>query len=166
MKKKLSHHQSGSRRKTWWFGALAVGLATLSAQAQINPYAVPWFKIAGGGATAPSTGGVYALSGTIGQVDAGRVGTTNIQYRLEGGFWAVAVQQLGFPLLTATRADTNAVLTWVSTETGFIVQSTTNLGFPTVWSDVGSAAWTNGDTNALSIPLNNASRAFFRLRRP
>jgi len=32
-------------------------------------YSIDWYKIAGGGGT--STGGVYAVSGTIGQHDAG-----------------------------------------------------------------------------------------------
>ncbi|MBI3881948.1 MAG: hypothetical protein HY301_18040 [Verrucomicrobia bacterium] len=86
------------------------------ANAQTN-YAIPWFKIAGGGATAPSTGGVYTLSGTIGQPDAGRVATTNDSFRLEGGFWGIAVQQAGYPVLTLTRSGTNAFVTWVTAET-------------------------------------------------
>jgi hypothetical protein len=56
--------------------------------------------VAGGGGT--STGGVYAVSGTIGQLDAS--GTmTGGSYSLTGGFWALyAVQTPGAPTLTIT----------------------------------------------------------------
>ena len=43
------------------------GLFALAAPAQ--QYSIDWYKIAGGGGT--STGGTYAVSGTIGQHDAG-----------------------------------------------------------------------------------------------
>lgn len=50
----------------------------ISASAQ---YAINWHTIDGGGGT--STGGVYAIRGTIGQPDAG---VTNGQYALTGSF--------------------------------------------------------------------------------
>ena len=46
--------------------ALLAGLLSASAQ----PYTIDWWTIDGGGGT--STGGVYSVSGTIGQPDAGR----------------------------------------------------------------------------------------------
>jgi hypothetical protein len=46
--------------------SLAMSLMCLAAYAQ--SYSVDWYKIAGGGGT--STGGVYSVSGTIGQPDA------------------------------------------------------------------------------------------------
>ncbi len=49
-------------------------------------YSIDWYKIAGGGGT--STGGVYAVSGTIGQTDAGGP-LTNGQYSVTGGFWVL-----------------------------------------------------------------------------
>ena len=51
-------------------------------------YTIDWWKVAGGGGT--STGGVYAVSGTIGQHDAGGP-LTNGPYSLTGGFWALPV---------------------------------------------------------------------------
>ena len=47
-------------------------------------YSIDWFTIDGGGGT--STGGVYSVSGTIGQPDAGALSSGG--YALSGGFWA------------------------------------------------------------------------------
>ena len=72
------------------------------AQAQ---YALDWWTVDGGGGT--STGGVYAVSGTLGQPDAGLMSGGN--FTLVGGFWGVvaAVQTPGAPYLTVTRTETN-----------------------------------------------------------
>ena len=156
-------------RVDWWLNPLRLSVAAVSlllALTAAAQYAIPWHSIDGGGATAPSTGGVYALSGTIGQVDAGRVARRNDHYRLESGFWGIAVQQAGFPSLSVTQQSTNAVLSWITPETGFIVQFTTNLTPSTVWTDLGPATSTNGTTNAVAVPFDDAERAFFRLRRP
>jgi len=47
-------------------------------------YDLSWWTVDGGGATF-STGGSYALGGTIGQPDAGML--TGADYALAGGFW-------------------------------------------------------------------------------
>jgi hypothetical protein len=46
---------------------LSLVLAALAAQAQ--QYSIDWYKVSGGGGT--STGGIYSVSGTIGQPEAG-----------------------------------------------------------------------------------------------
>src|ERR1041385_4686000 len=122
------------RDRAAWLLA-AIGLIAFNAAAQ--QYAIPWFKIAGGGGM-QSTGGVYALSGTIGQTDAGRVAYTNA-YRIEGGFWAIAIQQLGYPPLNITRADTNYFVSWQTIEPGLILQQ---------------------------APATGVSNRYYRLRRP
>ena len=61
---------------------LGILLSTVTLHAQ--NYSIDWFKIAGGGGT--STGGLYQVSGTIGQHDAGPV-MTNGQFSVTGGFW-------------------------------------------------------------------------------
>jgi len=48
-------------------GALA--LMAFCTKVQAQPYSIDWHKVSGGGGT--STGGVYSVSGTIGQHDAG-----------------------------------------------------------------------------------------------
>ena len=84
--------------KTLVFASL---LVTCAVHAQ--NFAIDWFTIDGGGGT--STGGVYSISGTIGQPDAGPV-LTGGNYSLVGGFWSIvaAIQTHGAPLLTGNRA--------------------------------------------------------------
>jgi len=59
----------------------AVLFSTLRVPAQ--SYSIDWHTIDSGGGT--STGGVYSMSGTIGQPDAGAMSGGN--YSLSGGFW-------------------------------------------------------------------------------
>ena len=75
-----------------------------SVAALAQSYTIDWSKIAGGGGT--STGGVYSVSGTIGQPDAsGAMSGGN--YSLTGGFWAAyAVQTPGAPYLSVLRTST------------------------------------------------------------
>ena len=66
--------------------------------AAANGLDVAWWTVDGGGGV--STGGGYALSGTIGQPDAGTVSAG--QYTLAGGFWnggLVAEYPLYLPLV-------------------------------------------------------------------
>ena len=64
-------------------------------------YSIDWHTIDGGGGR--STGGVYVVTGTIGQPDAGRM--TGGNFTIEGGFWGIlsAVQLPGAPLLSIVR---------------------------------------------------------------
>ena len=62
----------------------SVWLCATSAHAQ--SYSIDWFTIDGGGGT--STGGVYSVSGTIGQPDASLQPMTNGNFSLTGGFWS------------------------------------------------------------------------------
>src|SRR5438874_9757434 len=65
-------------------------------------FTIDWFTIDGGGGT--STGGVYSVSGTIGQPDAGGP-MSGGNYSLTGGFWSLlsVVQTPGLPLLSIVR---------------------------------------------------------------
>ena len=65
--------------------ALCVLHSALSLVANAQPFAIDWHTIDGGGGT--STGGVYSVSGTIGQPDAGGL-MTNGQYSVTSGFWS------------------------------------------------------------------------------
>ncbi len=68
--------------------ALALFGLALPALAQVGGgYDLTWSSIDGGGATF-STGGGYALGGTIGQPDAGLLSGGG--YTLAGGFWSTA----------------------------------------------------------------------------
>ena len=122
-------------------------------------YSVDWYKIAGGGGT--STGGVYSVSGTIGQPDAGGP-LTNGQYSVTGGFWALpmAVQMTNAPTLTIVpAAPGQAMISWTPSTPGFALQETLNL-VATNW--VNSAS---GTTNPIVVPATLPTK-FYRLFKP
>ncbi|MEI2725485.1 MAG: hypothetical protein V9H26_18775 [Verrucomicrobiota bacterium] len=103
---------------------LILSASVLTASAQT--YSIDWFKIAGGGGT--STGGVYSVSGTIGQPDAGGP-MTNGQYSITGGFWVLptAVQGTNAPMLTIIPAGGGqAAISWTPATPGFVTAG--NLG--------------------------------------
>ena len=58
-------------------------LCASSFRASAQIYSIDWHKVAGGGGT--STGGLYSISGTIGQHDAGGP-LTDGNYSVTGGF--------------------------------------------------------------------------------
>ena len=66
---------------------LASALALYAQRAMAQPFSIDRITIAGGGAR--TTGGVYSVSGTIGQPDAGSLSGSG--YTLAGGFWSEAV---------------------------------------------------------------------------
>lgn len=71
--------------------ALVVGVQVASAQ----PYTVRWATGDNGGATTPSSGGVYTVAGTLGQADAGpqtQLKMVGGGYSVVGGFWGVAIR--------------------------------------------------------------------------
>ena len=119
-------------------GFLLFLAALSSASAQ---YSIDWYKVAGGGGT--STGGVYSVSGTIGQPDAGGP-ITNGQYSVTGGFWA---------LPTAVQ------ISWSPNTPGFVLQQTSLLS-PSNWTNSPS-----GSANPIVIPASTASK-FYRLFKP
>ena len=87
---------------------VVLGLASSLASAAVaQPYSIDWHTIDGGGGT--STGGVYSLSGTIGQHDAGG-SMTGGDFSLAGGFWSIEVVQTpGGPLLKIVRTAANTI---------------------------------------------------------
>jgi hypothetical protein len=119
-------------------------------------YSIDWYKVAGGGGT--STGGVYSISGTIGQHDAGGP-MTGGNYSLTGGFWSLyAVQTPGAPLLTITYAGNQAIVSWPSSVTGWTLQTNNNLATG-AWGNYLGTIVNNSVTNA--PPTGNV---FFRLK--
>ena len=81
--------------------AALVLLVTVSlASAQTGEWDLSWYTIDGGGATSAG-GDRYALSGAIGQPDAGRA--SGGLYVLHGGFWqppASGPHEIYLPLIT------------------------------------------------------------------
>jgi hypothetical protein len=138
-----------------------VGL-TKSALAQ--NYSIDWHTIDGGGGT--STGGVYSVTGTIGQPDAGAL-MTGGNYTLQGGFWAIqAVQTPGAPLLSISRTTTNTVVvSWPSPSTGWTLQQNTNSISSVNWSNAPGTIQDNGTTKTLIVNPPTGNR-YYRLFKP
>jgi hypothetical protein len=130
--------------------AQVLALTALSTQAQT--YSLDWSTIDGGGGT--STGGVYSVTGTIGQPDAGQMSGGN--YSVVGGFWGLiaAVQTPGAPFLSVSVTTTNTVLlSWPYPSTGFGLQQN---------GAVGTTNWV-GVTN---VPAQVGQQLQVQLQRP
>ena len=130
---------------------------------QAQSYSINWFTIDSGGGA--STGGVYAVSGTVGQPDAGAMSGGN--YSVSGGFWGVvaAVQTPGAPLLRIAVTSTNTVIVaWPAPSTGFTLQQNSSLA-TTNWVALTNTPVLAGDERQVVLPSWPGSR-FFRLKAP
>jgi hypothetical protein len=126
-------------------------------------YSIDWYKVAGGGGT--STGGVYSVSGTIGQHDAGGP-MTGGNFSLTGGFWALyAVQTPGAPLLSIKLTTTNtAMVYWTSPSIGYNLQVNTNLT-TTNWVTPAEGVTDDGSIKYIIVNPPVGSR-YYRLKNP
>jgi hypothetical protein len=140
---------------------LASVLVHLSAHAQT--YSIDWYKVAGGGGT--STGGVFSVSGTAGQPDAGSMSGGN--YSVAGGYWSIvaAVQTPGAPLLTVTNAGNQVIVSWPSPSTGYVLQQNPNLINTNGWANYGGSIGDNGTIKS-TTNAPPAGNLYFRLRHP
>jgi hypothetical protein len=148
------------------FGTLILIFTVLClrpASASAQSYSINWYKIAGGGGT--STGGLYSVSGTIGQPDASGA-MTGGNYSLTGGFWSLiqVVQTPGAPTLYISHSGNTVTVYWLNV-TGWNLYQSGSLN-PSVasWSASASPTLTNG-TNYFTIP-NSAGNLFFQLVNP
>ena len=148
----------------WRMALLAVIIAlpsSLCLPARGQDYSINWHKIAGGGGA--STGGSYAVSGTIGQPDAGAA-LTGGGYALTGGFWSLisGVQTAGPPNLMVACSANNAIISWPNTRAYTLEQSNDPSNpFTGSWVSV-----TNGTPFVgMQLAATN-TRAFYRLALP
>lgn len=140
-----------------------------TATGEAQSYSISKFTIAGGGGL-NSTGGVYAVSGTIGQPDASGP-LSGGTYSLVGGFWALpsAIQPPGAPLLRAqTLAGGSVRIFWPLPATGFQLEQTpvlTNAPGTNDWSQVPFPYSTNATEISITAP-SPTGKKFYRLRAP
>jgi len=129
------------------------------ARAQSAQFSIDWYKISGGGGG--STGGVYSLSGTIGQPDAGAMSGGN--YSLAGGFWSIITAAAGGPPFLAISAGNGPVLiiSWPASLSGYQLQSTPSV-LPVAWTNVPQSPTLSNGRYTVSILATN-SAAYFRL---
>jgi len=117
-----------------------------------------------------STGGIYVVSGTIGQPDASGP-LSGGSYTLVGGFWALptAVQTPGAPLLRVQQlAGNNVRIYWPLPATGFVLDQTlvlTNSPATNSWSQVAFPYQTNATEISITVP-SPVGKKFYRLRNP
>ncbi len=162
--------QSKARRQTLALGVLSTALCLLSSVLCLPSsaqYALDWWTTDGGGGT--STGGVYAVTGTIGQADAGPV-LSGGNFTLAGGFWSIvaAVQTPGAPYLTVFRTVTNTVVvSWpLAGAEGWVLEATNALpSLPAPWAVIQPPYETNGANLQFTEPAPVGSK-FYRLRKP
>ncbi len=67
---------------------LAVFIETGMLDAAVTQFELDWVSVDAGGGD--SSGGNFALSGTVGQSDAGTMSSGDDTFTLHGGFWQVA----------------------------------------------------------------------------
>ena len=135
------------------FGLLVPALS------QAQSYSIDWYKVSGGGGT--STNGQYAVTGTIGQPDAGGA-MTGGNYSLTGGFWSLisVAQTPGAPALLISHSGVTVTIYWQNVS-GWTLQQNNNLTVPANWSASGGVTTANG-TNSITIP-SPTGNLFFRL---
>lgn len=134
-------------------------LLGFSVTSQAQTYAINWATIDGGGGT--STGGVYSVSGTIGQPDASGPMTNGV-YSVTGGFWPLptVIQTPGAPVLSiAATSPGQATISWTPSTAGFVLQETWSLATPN-WTNS-----TSGAANPVIVPAAVPGK-FYRLFKP
>ena len=141
--------------------AALLALALSATHAQTN-YSIDWQTIDGGGT---STGGVYSVSGTIGQPDAGTMSAGN--YTLQGGFWDVlaAVQTPGAPWLTVARTSTNIVaISWPNADPNWRLHWTASLSGTISWTEIPPPYPISG-ANCVFVESAPTGNKFYRLHK-
>ena len=138
---------------------LVVAASVVAVTVLAQSFSIDWHTIDGGGGA--STGGVYSVSGTIGQPDAGGP-MSGGNFSLTGGFWALptAIQIIGAPTLAiVSAAPGSATISWTPNTPGFVLQETISLS-PTNWVNSPS-----GVTNPIVVPAMLPGK-FYRLFKP
>ncbi len=142
-------------------GGAAFVMAMMAVAVCGQNYTVDWLTIDGGGGT--STGGVYSVTGTIGQPDAGRMSGGN--YSVDGGFWGIiaVVQMPGAPTLSISLTTTNtATVSWLYPSKGFSLEQNEVLG-STNWVSVATNGVVHvGERWQLTVQPSSGNR-FYRL---
>jgi len=154
--------QRNFKSETGWKPVLLCLAFLLCQSASAQNYSIDWYKIAGGGGT--STGGVYSVSGTIGQPDASGA-MTGGNYSVTGGFWSLiaVVQTPGAPTLYISHSGNTVTVYWQDVS-GWSLQQNNDLAVPAGWS-ASSGVVDDGTNKSLTI-TSPAGNLFFRLSHP
>jgi hypothetical protein len=131
-----------------------IGLATAAWQ-------LDWSTMDAGGGS--STGGAFAVHGTIGQPDAAT--SSGGPYVVHGGFWAApeVIPVPGAPeLLIAPGSSAGTYqVSWIAPSPGWRLETS---AIPGSWSPVATAPALVSGRNVVVVPAGN--RLFYRLSLP
>jgi hypothetical protein len=148
------------KRTTLQCLSLACMLCAWEAAAQ--DYSIDWYAINGGGGT--STGGVYSVSGTIGQPAPGAMSGGN--FSIQGGFWSflAVVPTPNAPSLRLVLTTTNTVvLAWPVTSTvTYLPEENPDVAAPD-WTGIATPPAVVGQENQVVLPPPSGNR-FYRLK--
>lgn len=143
---------------------LLIGAMFLGVDAWTQSYRIDSFVIAGGGGT--SSNGSFSVTGTIGQIDAGKLAGGN--FTIDGGFLSgiYLVQTPDAPVLSISRTGPNAMVSWsTNSASGFRLEETSTVNVPASWGTSSSTLTTNGSQISVTVPTSNGLR-FYRLHKP
>ena len=149
--------------------SLCVGcLVLIPILARAQAYDLNWSTIDGGGGTC--TAGVYTVTGTIGQPDAGRLNSSD--FTIDGGFWSIvaAIQEPGAPKLSVRFTQTNTVVvSWPVTWPGFVLLENPDAN-TTNWVKVATqpviVATGESTADKQVVVASPIGKRFYRLRKP
>lgn len=139
-------------------GAILFAVTGMAQEFSIDSDAIGY----GGGV---SSGGAFALTGTIGQVDAGAK-MTGGQFAIESGFWntITVLPTVGGPALTIQRRRIAVLISWTSSASGWTLQQNSQLS-GTGWTPFSGSISDNGTTKTATYPSSTRVE-FFRLFHP
>jgi hypothetical protein len=156
--------QVSGQRSAVGLAVLLLALAVFTADAQ--GYAIDWWTVDGGGGT--STGGIYSVSGTIGQADGGEM--SGGTFTLVGGFWVVvaAIQTPVRPLLSVVLSNGGVIVSWPRPAEGWVLDEVASLvAAPgsNGWTQVAMPYVTNATQIQVTVPPPVTGNKFYRLRK-
>ena len=136
-------------------GLLLVVVSTgVTGRLLAQSFGLDWHLFGGGGGT--SSGGDYALIGSIGQPNAGELAGGD--FTLEGGFWPGVLDPTELvPSLYIQQVGLTAVISWWPDAPGFVLETSDDV-FLATWEDAPPG-------NPVVVPVT-AQTKFFRLRKP
>jgi hypothetical protein len=141
---------------------LSFFVVALSAVAQP---AIDWFTVDGAGGA--QTSATYSVQFTAGQIEIGPAVTSSANYTITPGFWSAEDFGPGFvrPQLTIVMAGVNAILSWPSPSSGYVLEETDSIdSLPGSWANTGGSIADNGAIRSVSVP-HAALKRFYRLRK-
>lgn len=150
-----------------WFAAVLLApllVAVAGGTARAASRLADWTMDSGGGR---STGAVFAVTGSVGQVAGGQA--RSVSFQVTGGYLGLiaVVPTAGAPALRLVSASPaqGVVVSWPTAgSTGFRLQRTSDLSRPR-WTDVSVAARVVGEEQQVRLPWE-AGHHYFRLVRP